>query len=307
MKKYLLITYMMLCLSLIACKGEDPYKLSVIVPNGTPAIAQAYMEHEQNHIYDIERVSGPQLLVAAFTSQSHDIIIAPINLGANLYVKESPYQLAGVLTWSNLQVISNQVINDLDDLQGKSIYAFGQGATPQMIIDYLFTQAQIDVTIDYTSSSAQGAYLNFLQDDNGIAIISEPLTSTAKANHEDLYILDLGDLWQETTDKPLFPQAGIFVRKDLSADAINQYLNDIEDAAFLAIDKPSTIATYCENLDYPFERDIIEAALANSGIAYQSSVLAENAIDDFIDLIYDFKPQLIGGEKPDENWFYHIS
>jgi NitT/TauT family transport system substrate-binding protein len=295
---------MILSWGLGGCSSDETHQMRVIVPNGIPAIAQSYIEHEQTDLYEIDRVSGPQPLVAAFTSASHDVIIAPVNLGANLYSKQSPYLLAGIITWSNLQIISHSPIQSIDDLEGKNIIAFGQGATPQMIIDYLFSQHQSSANIDYVGSSAQESYLNFLQTDEGIAIVSEPITSTAKANNEDLYVFDLADLWVQTTGMPLFPQAGIFVHEDLSNDAIDQYLNDIEDAAYIALDKPSTIAEYCENLDYPFERDTIEQALTNSGIAYQSSDQAKDAINQFLQLIYEFKSQLIGGEIPDEDWIY---
>jgi len=304
MKKILVLLLMILSLGLGACNSDEAHQMRVIVPNGIPAIAQSYMEHEQSDLYEIDRVSGPQPLVAAFTSASHDVIIAPVNLGANLYNKQSPYLLAGIITWSNLQIISHVPIHSLDDLQGEQIMAFGQGATPQMIIDYLFSQQQASANIDYVGSSAQESYLNFLQTDDGVAIVSEPITSTAKANNEDLFVFDLADLWVQTTGMPLFPQAGIFVHENLSSDAIDQYLNDIEDAAYIAKDKASVISEYCENLDYPFERDIIEQALSNSGIAYQSADQAKQAINEFLQLIYDFKPQLIGGAIPDEDWTY---
>jgi NitT/TauT family transport system substrate-binding protein len=304
LKKILVLLLLFVTLGLSACGGDEAHQMRVMVPNGIPAIAQSYIEHEQSDLYEIDRVSGPQPLVAAFTSSSHDVIIAPVNLGANLYNKQSPYLLAGIITWSNLQIISHAPIHSLTDLQNEHILAFGQGATPQIIIDYLFSQQQISVNMDYVGSSAQESYLNFLQTDDGIAIVSEPVTSTAKANDASLYVFDLADLWIQTTGMPLFPQAGIFVHQDLSSDAIDQYLNDIEDAAYIALDRPSVIAGYCENLDYPFERDIIEEALSNSGIAYQSSDQAMEAIYEFLQLIYDFKPQLIGGMIPDEDWIY---
>jgi len=278
--------------------------MDIIVPNGTPAIAQSYIEHEQSDIYEIDRVSGPQPLVAAFTSESHDIIFAPVNLGANLYSKGSPYLLAGIITWSNLQIISNYPIHNIEDLDGETIIAFGEGASPQMIVDYLFSNVEANITIDYIGLSAQESFMNFLKDDDAIAIVSEPVTSTAKDYKKSLFVFDLGELWVDLTGMPLFPLAGIFVHKDLSDDAVDQYLNDIEDAAHVALNRPSVVAGYCDNLSYPFDKDIIEQSLPNSKIAYQSADDAIAAINHFIALIYDFKPQLIGGEIPDEGWIY---
>ena len=60
---------------------------SIITPNGTPTIAIS--NYAINHMDDIEVVSGPQPLTAAFASGDKDVIIAPINLGAMRYNKET--------------------------------------------------------------------------------------------------------------------------------------------------------------------------------------------------------------------------
>ncbi len=197
MKKILVSLLLIIVLSLTACNNKKD-KITILVPNGIPAIAQSKMEHEMNSSnYQIERVSGPAPLIAAITSKSHDIIIAPLNIGANLYNKDSDYQLAGVLTWNNLQIISKSEIN-LDNFTYSTILAFGEGAIPEMIISYLLADYN-PPTIDYSSNSAQESFLAFMQNENSMAIVSEPVTTIAKREIEGLYVYDLSDLWLEKT------------------------------------------------------------------------------------------------------------
>ncbi|MDA3931366.1 MAG: hypothetical protein PF513_01370 [Tenericutes bacterium] len=306
MKKILLLI-IILTFTLLGCQTKE--SISVIVPNGGPSIAQSYMEYNNDHDFIIDRVSGPQPLVAAFTSESHDIIIAPVNLGANLYQKGSPYQLAGILTWSNLQIISRTEINDIHDLEGKDVIAFGEGAIPEMIINYLFENIEFDQDINvlYDASSAQESFMSFMQDEDSIAIVSEPITSSARDMVNPLYILDLADIWSDYTDEGLFPLAGVFVHKDLSLNQVTSYLALLEESAVYANLNPSGVALICEELEYPFEKEIIEASIPMSNINLKGIDQSKSNIEDFMTMIYEFKPELIGNAIPDEEWYYPLS
>lgn len=308
MKKIILLIFVLsISISFVGC-SEEKHALSVLLPNGTPSIAQSNMELKQSDIYSIDRVDGPQALIAGFTSESHDIIIAPVNLGANLYQKGMNYQLAGVLTWSNLQVVSRQEITSLEDLSGKELYAFGQGSTPQMIIDYVFSQTDISdsININYDASSVQEALLTFMQNEDAMAILAEPITSKAKTMVEDLHFFDLNQVWSSQTDQSGFPQAGIFVHESLSDLEVNQYLQDLSDSVDYMYDNPVKSAENCESLGYAIEKEIIEEAIPQSGINYVPMTDASDDVLSFLNLILDFKPALIGGDLPDDD-FYHIS
>ena len=82
MRKILLLLCMLLLVLLASC-SEQTTKVSIIVPNGTPYLAIAGLLEEEQ--VEIDVVNGPSNLQSALVSASHDIVIAPINLGANLY------------------------------------------------------------------------------------------------------------------------------------------------------------------------------------------------------------------------------
>lgn len=307
--KKILSLLLLLTILLMACQKNEE-RLKVIVPNGVPSIAQSHMEYNMDNLnFDIERVSGPEPLMAAFTSESHDFIIAPINLGANLYQKGSSYRLAGVLTWSNLQIISKEPIFDIRDLGGKDIIAFGQGSTPEMIISYLFNQINLEnpLEINYQAGSAQESLLTFMQTDNAIAVVSEPLTTKAKSMVDNLYVLDLADLWTQYTGYDLFPLAGVFVHKDLSEKQVKDYLIELDKSSEAVLSQLDKTAEYCESMDYPFDKSMIESSIPRSQINFKYIEDQKKVVNDFMNLIYEFKPALIGNELPDENWFYSLS
>lgn len=302
MKKLLILT-LIFCLSLLGCQTPKE-TLTILVPNGIPSIAISSIEYNNDN-YQVDRITGPAPLTAAFTSNTYDIIIAPINLGANLYSKGVEYQLSAVLTWSNLQIISRTPITNLSDLAGKTITAFGEGAIPEIVISYLFNQVNSveTITINYSVSSAQESLLSFLQGDD-YAIVSEPVTSQALDSEEDIYVYDLANDWYDFTHLQLFPQAGVFVSTETSRTTKNKALNDIFEAVNLALENPSLIASYCAEMDYPFGEDLISTSIPTSHIDLQYIDESRDAVNQMLQLIYDTNPALIGNALPDEGWWY---
>jgi NitT/TauT family transport system substrate-binding protein len=294
---------MFILISLSSCSNNQE-QIKVIVPNGVPSIAQSYMEyHQENTNYVIERVSGPSPLLAAFTSKSHDIIIAPINVGANLYNKGTGYKLAGLLTWTNFQIISKNPI-DINNLENYTIISYGKAAVPEIILDYLFEQINPNIEINFDASSVQEAYLRFMQEENLVAIISEPVTTTAILNDESLYTLDLAQVWEDYTEYDLFPQAGVFVSEDLSDSQVSTYLRGLQSAASYTLNNPEEVSSYCESMDYPFSLEVIRDSITKSNIAFLYASDEEQVINDFLQMIYDFKPELIGNAIPSEDFIW---
>ncbi|MFA7075263.1 MAG: MqnA/MqnD/SBP family protein [Candidatus Izemoplasmatales bacterium] len=299
MKKILLFLLLIITLSITSCTNNSD-DIKVLVPNGTPSIAQSLMEyHQDNNNYQIERVSGPAPLLAAFTSKSHEIIIAPLNLGANLYQKQSSYKLAAVVTWTNFQLISNNPI-DLNNLTDKKIITYGKNATPEIIIDYLFSQIDSNISISYEASSVQESYLKFLQEEDSLAIVSEPVTTTAKESNPDLYVLDLAEVWTTYTEYELFPQAGVFVSESLTDSQIKTYLRALESSVKYTLDNPEITASNCKSLEYPFDEDIISKSITSSNIEFVYANEQIDVIYDFLEMILLNKPELIGESIPDE-------
>lgn len=301
---YRIFTILILSLLLYACEGDNDSTINVLVPNGTTSFAHAQIEYENNDVV-IERISGPNILVSAFTSASHDIIIAPVNLGANMYNKGFDYQLLGVLTWNNLQFISDEPIDSIYDLIGKDIQAFGQGSVPEMIVNTLLQETDIasQITVNYHAQSAQESYTHFTQN-GGVTLVAEPVTTMAKNNSDQVYVLDLADLWPELTTYDNFPQAGIFVKHSLSEEDIAIYLNALIENIETLSNNPALIADYSQRLSYPFPKEIIEQSIPSSGIDFIPINDCKDEVDAFMNLILMFNGHLINNHIPDNDFYY---
>ena len=154
MKKILFFFSMVLFIFIISsCDKEESQTVKIMVPGGAPTLGFVKMKYDNEKIlnYNIEYdlTSGPDLLSSAITSKSHQIVVAPSNMGAKLYSINKTYIYAGTLTFGNLYLVSTGELT-IDNLSGKSICAFGKNSTPDIILRKILEDQ--DVNISYSNS-----------------------------------------------------------------------------------------------------------------------------------------------------------
>ena len=161
-----------------SCDGKLENEVTIIVPNGTPFMAVAGLLEEEN--VNIEVVSGPANLQTALVSGSHDIVIAPINLGANLYSKgNSKYQVSHILTLNNAYIVtrSENKLDSINDLKNQTVLAFGSTGIPGSLLKKIYNNNSMDLSlIDFQFSSSSDVYSVFAggNTESKYALMSEP-------------------------------------------------------------------------------------------------------------------------------------
>lgn len=313
MKKNLIIMLtLLLTFTLSACTpAEAPIK--VLVPNGAPALAQTAIEYgesrKETSDFDIELVFGADLLATAFATESHEIIFAPTNLGARLFTAAgASYRLAATVTWGNLFIASKQPLDGLESLDGKKITVFGENATPDIVFRSLlgevtFTEAPQINYVDAVDMAAS----ELETDPDSIVMLAEPAMSVVEMRtDETLNVIDLQAAWQTYFDQDSYPQAGVFIHKDLSDDIVADYLERLQESIALIYTDLETVLSYAETLDYPFPTPVLREATPRSNIRYVDAADSKNALEFFFNRILELQPALIGGTLPDDNFYYRV-
>lgn len=317
MKKNL-FTFLLLALCLTGCQnGEKPStsnttelptsssstieqkNATIISPKGTPAIAIS--NYAINHQDDVELVAGPDALVAAFTGETKDIIVAPINLGAMRYNSgNTTYRLYRTIVWDNLYVVSRTKINSIEDLKDKDITSFGKGSTPQIVLETIFNHANFAKDkITYTDNVVSAlSMFNTSQAD--IVISAQPNVSSLTPNDTDLFVTSLSTFWKDATNLETYPQSGIFVKNDS--------LNQIKDTLTAIDEQYNTINENVENtaknaaqlLEMP--EALLKKAIPNCGykVVEDEFTYVKGYYQAMIDLGLD---KAVGGKLPDENFY----
>ncbi len=303
MKKLMtFIILMILSVLLLGCQKETDV-LTIMVPSGSPALAQLYLQQNVEQ-YRVDVVNGADALLYAFGSESHDVIFAPTNLGAKLYQSGMNYLFAGTVVWGNYYLIAkNQSTFDIASLEGKNVVVFGQNQTSDIILRYLLNELNVSVTITYVDSVATASAM-FMADNDLIVMVAEPSLSAVSSKVSNVQIIDLQTTYQSVTGSDSYPQAGVFVNKSLDHKLINSFLLDLGDSVELVNQDPHAASLIAVELEYAFSQSVIASAIPFSHLEFVSANDSKVALEAYFNMIQDFNSALIGGSLPNDDFYY---
>ncbi len=296
------VTLLLLVFVLLGCK-TDVTVYSVIAPSGSPALSQMYVQEDSEH-YLVDIVSGPDPLLAAFGSKSHDFIFAPTNLGAKLYTASPDYLLIAAVSFGNYYLVTeSDDVFDLQSLSGKEIVVFGQNQTSDIIIRYILTENEISATYTYVADVTT-AVSTFVADHSKIVMVAEPSLSVLLAANPDLDVIDLQTEYESLTGNASYPQAGVFAKVTLPQEAINQFLVDLEASITKVNTEVEDSANLGVSLEYGFSYNVLVTAIPNSHLDYMSAVDVRTSLEAYFTIIMDLNPLLIGNALPVDDFYY---
>ena len=229
-----------LAVGFAACdpKDETPGALRVAAPEGTPALAIARLKTDNailaGHAMTYEVVS-PSLIAAEMSGGKADVVIMPVNAGANLIRQGADYRLISVAVNGSLFMVGSTDDGgaiERADIAGSKVACIGQGATPGLVFEYVMrsmgleivaaeadkTPVENQVAVQYVADGPAAKAL--LENDKvDFAVVGEPAATTFKNALKLNAELDMQAAWKDATGEETYPQAGLFVRTSLAADA----------------------------------------------------------------------------------------
>ena len=306
MKK--LILFILLSILMTGCALKKPEsQVSIIVPNGIPLIAVGDLIGEEN--IKIESVTGPALLQTALVSKSHDIIIAPLNIGAKLYIDGgSKYKLAAVLTSGNTYIVSRKEnkLDSINDLQNEEIMAYGKGAAPGIVLEKALESINANITYKDSVDTILPLFVTKNETTPKYILTAEPVIQKLQKEFKiDLNILDLQEVLKSEIE--FIPQAAIFVHPDKIDNAdvirvlklIEANVNNLNKNPLEYAKKIVSKHVYFTNL----KEEFIASSIPNSDINYSNSKDNKAICEKYFELLNAFNEKLLGNKKPD-NAFY---
>lgn len=287
----------------------DDHTYTFLAPSGTPSLALATV-FDNNPKVEYEIVAGANPLVAAFTSGSHDFVVAPVNVGAKLFASNQKYKLVKTIVWGNFYIASLSEITSVNDLEGKTITAFSQNSSPDIMLKAVLDAYGLTdkVTIEYVDAVTTANSM-MMSGQAEIIISAEPSISVLK-NKKTIYTIDLQQEWNKLSDGSSFPQAGLFVNTELLTEEkkantmafISKVLEKIEDYK-----NPSILAASAVKIDTSFETvgaANLEKAIPNCWIALKEAEEEKQAIKYYAEkLIALGLGAQIGGAIPSEEFY----
>lgn len=255
--------------------------------------------------------SDPQQIQAMMLKNELEFAVLPTVMAANLYNKKLNYSMVACPIWGTLYIVSNNAnIQKTGDLSGKKISVFGQGATPDVLMQRYLEQKNIDkVQIDYSFTNNNDLSMALLNGRVQIAVISEPMVSLLQSKSTDIHVVSKLNLQEyfDNSDRDIFTQTAFVVRNEFSRDyptTMHEICEAYSTSCNLVNEQPEKTAKLLVERQFATNEAIALASLPFCNIRYVASFAIEQEIKKYLEIFYDFNPASIGGKMPDRNFIY---
>mgnify|MGYP001022538194 CR=1 FL=1 len=176
-----------------SCSNTDSNAVAIGVLQGPSAMSFIKIIDE-NPMIDGKKINliikdEPQQIQAMMMQNKLDFAVLPTIMAANLYNKGVKYQMMACPVWGSLYIVSsNDKIKAIDDLVGKKIHIFGQGATVDILLQREIELNHLkNIQLDYTYTTNPDLAAALQQNIIRTAVISEPLVSVLIRKNSDKY------------------------------------------------------------------------------------------------------------------------
>ena len=307
MKKLLAILTLMVMVFAVGCAKAPAEPVNVAALKGPTGMGISYMMDDTAK-YNVELQDAPDVVVGKFVNGEIDIAAVPLNLAAVLYNKtEGNVVLLNLDTLGVLYIVENgETINSLADLAGKTIYASGEGATPQYVLDYLLAQNGLtdQVKVEYVGEHTALAAM-VASGEAQIALLPEPFVSAVTVKNPDVRVaLDLNSAWEAASGTKLV--MGVYIASrtfyNEHPDQVKAFLADYA-ASVEKVNTASDAAQKIADLGIVGSAAIAQQAIPRSYIVSIAGDEAKNAASAVLNVLFTANPKSVGGKLPGDDLY----
>lgn len=270
--------------------------------------------------YDVQMFGTADEIVGLLVNGDIDVANVPCNLASVLYKRtEGKISVLDINTLGVLYVLdtvpadssenTEDPLTSIADLKGKTVYSTGKGTTPEYVLNYLLTSNGLDpasdVNIEYLSEATEVA-AKMAESTDAIAVLPQPYVTVAMTQNENLRIaLDLTEEWEKIDGTQLVTGVTVIRNEFLEAnpDTVSQFMTDyaasVEYVNANVDDAAALVAKY----------DIVKEPVAKKAIPYcnivcQTGDEMKQNISNYLTVLYNSDPTSVGGELPDDSFYY---
>ena len=296
---------------------SDAYTLpNIMVLSGPTGVGAAKLmaDNEAAEFYDKVAASATveadnQVVSSALINGDADIAAVATNVAATL-VNKNPesIQVLAVNTLGVLYILEKgDTVTSMADLAGKTVYATGEGANPEYVLNYLLTENGVDpADVDIQWMTAQEVTAQMVSSEDGICMLPVPAATALMIQDSGVrQALSLTDEWSSVSDGEL-AMGCIVARTDYieeNPQGVEAFLSAYEDSIAYMSDPA--------NLDDAAELVAQYGITANANIAKaaipQCNLTGDemkSVLEAYYQVLFDADPTSIGGALPDASFYY---
>lgn len=300
--------------ALAACsKKQDDTEIRIAALKGPTGMGMVKLADKQNYPnYTVSIEASPDALNPRIISGEVDVAAVPVNLASVLYNKlDGDISVLSVSTLGVLYVVeAGSEVNSVADLAGKTVYATGQGATPEYILNYLLDKNGVAGSVEVNYVGEHAALATMLADGSAeIGMLPEPnVTSTLAGNDNMRIALNLTEEWNKVCSTELV-QGVVIARKSFvneHPEAIEQFLREYEKSSAFVNENIDEAAKLIVDVGILGNVEIAKKAIPNCNISFSKGEAMHKAVEGMLAVLFEANPKSIGGKLPDKDFYYGI-
>lgn len=297
-----------------ACsKKQDDTEIRIAALKGPTGMGMVKLADKQNYPnYTVSIEASPDALNPRIISGEVDVAAVPVNLASVLYNKlDGDISVLAVSTLGVLYVVeAGSEVNSVADLAGKTVYATGQGATPEYILNYLLDKNGVAGSVEVNYVGEHAALATMLANGSAeIGMLPEPNVTSTLAGNDNLRIaLNLTEEWNQVCSTELV-QGVVIARKSFvneHPEAIEQFLREYEKSSAFVNENIDEAAKLIVDVGILGNVEIAKKAIPNCNISFSKGEAMHKAVEGMLTVLFEANPKSIGGKLPDKDFYYGI-
>ena len=307
-------------MAVIACgKEEIPASVRVGSLKGPTSIGLVELmeraeKGETANTYSFIMETAADTLLTMMVQKELDIALVPANVASVLYNKtEGQIVALDINTLGVLYMISgDEKITDITELKGKTVYLTGKGTTPDYVLQYVLEENGLtkeDVTLEYKSEATEVAAV-LSADDTAIGLLPQPFVTATMVKNENLSILfDMNEEWNKLQGEngSMMVTGVTIVRRDFlenNEGAVKLFLKDHKQSAEYVNSNLDAAAGLVVKTGIIEKEPIAKKAIPNCNITYIDGDKMQEALSGYLTVLYNKDAKAVGGNLPEDDFYY---
>ncbi len=283
-------------------------------PSGVGAaklIADSEAETTANH-YVVTLAGDNSEVVAGLSNGSIDIAAMASNVAANLYQKTGGgVQVVAVSGLGVLYLLENGTsVQSMADLKGQTLYATGQGANPEFVLNYLLRENGVEPEeVDLQWRTADEITALMASGEAKLCMLPVPAATGVLMKNPDVReALDLSAEWDDLKNGSRLTMTTLVVRTEFAQEhpqAVADFLEDYRASVNYVNGNPAEAAELVAEYGITPNAKIAEAAIPKCALVCITGVNdIQGAVQGYYEVLWEADPQSIGGGMPDDGFYW---
>lgn len=266
--------------------------------------------------YKITLAASPDELTGKIVKGEIDVAALPTNVAATLYNKSNgKIKIAALNTLGVLYILEKgNTLQSVADLQGKKIYATGEGSVPEYVLKAILSANNIDAEVEYLSEHSELAAAA-LAGKADIVMLPEPFVTTVVSKDKGFRIvLDLTKEYKAAlrgtdAENAALTMGCIVVNAEFAEknkEALNRFLDEYKESAEYANTNTAETAQLVAKYEIMASAELASIAIPNCNIVYIDGQEMQDLLAGFFRALvkYDTGASSLGGSIPTNEFYY---